>query len=231
MAVISIADVLTQVAFELHLPAFASGEFVTDAQALALAKRAVSRLGALLNRSFGDAYFARVTTLSTQADTDVISLPADFKDLLSVQWVDGDNVRILQRAEITEFDAVPRGWSLPYLPKYRIQGETLYFTPIPNGVFSVRLTYTTGLRITATSDTIQAPPGADEWLILDICAAISRREKTDGSDFIARRRDIEADLKSQAAKRDRTGATSIRDVRGELCEDETFFWRDRLGVF
>lgn len=222
---------MSQVAFELHLPDFASGEFVTDAQALALAKRAVTRLGAMLNRSFGDNYFAQVATLSTQAGVDVVSLPADFKDLLSLIWVDGDNVHVLQRSDPTEYDAVARGWSLPYLPKYRLEGNVAVFTPIPSAVYTLRCSYTTGLTIAALSDTIQALPGCDEWLINDICTMIRQREQKSASDFIDRRLEAEANIKSQAAKRDRNAPTGLRDVRGELCEDETFFWRDRLGIF
>lgn len=228
---ISISDVLAQAAFRLHLPNFAAGEFVSDTQALMLAKMAVSRLGAMLNRSFGDNYFARTATLSTQAGLDLVSLPDDFKDLLSLTWVSGNDAQTVTRAEITDYDPTARSWSTAYVPKYRIEGETLVLTPIPSAVYTLRCAYTTGLSITSTADTIQALPGCDEWLVLDICQIIRGREDKDVSTYVLAKREIQEDLKAQAIQRDRHGTTAVRDVRGELEQDDVFFWRERLRYY
>lgn len=227
---IAIADVLTQVQFRLHLPAVGSGTFVTSGSALALAKSSVSRLGAMLNRSFGDNYFAQTATLSTQAGVDLVSLPASFKDLLSLHWVDGDRAELLERAEITEYDPLPRAWSRASgAPRYRLEGNVVVLTPPPSEVYTLRCAYTTGLSITSLADTIQANAGCDEWLVLDICEMIRDREDKDASRFTVRKMQIEADLRSQAVRRDRSGVSQVRDVQGiddesRLSDRRLFGW-------
>ena len=229
---IEIAGVLDQVAFRLHLPAVGTGAFVTTASALLLAKSSVSRLGALLNRSFGDAYFAQTATLATQAELDLVSLPSGFKDLLSLHWVDGTEAHLLERASVTEYSATPVAWGNSVLPKYRVEGNVLVLTPPPLEVYSLRCAYTTGLGITALSDSIQGQAGWEEWLVLDICEQIRDREDKDASKFTFRKvgadgkGGVQGEILSQASQRDRNGVTTVRDVRNELetCADRG--WHD-----
>ncbi len=224
---ILISDVLEQAAFRLHLPDFASGEFVTNTQALQLAKMSVSRLGAMLNRVYDGSYFTQIATLSTQAGVDVVSLPTDCKDLVSLIWVaNSTRSHVLERSVVTDYQPDARAWSWSYLPKYRLEGNVIVLTPAPTAVETLRCTYTTGLSITATSDTIQALPGCDEWLVLDVCQIIRDREDKDASNFIGQKLKIEEDLKAQAAKRDRHGVTTVRDVTGAL-DCDPYDWRER----
>jgi hypothetical protein len=156
---------------------------------------------------------------------DLVSLPANFKDLLSLHWVDGDKAVQLERAEVTEYTPLAKSWSPNQLPRYRIEGSVIVLTPPPAAVYSLRCAYSTGLSIATTADTIQGQAGWQEWLINDICAMIRLREDKDPGAYLALRGEAEAHILSQAAQRDRNGVTAVRDVHGLLQNDAGLFGR------
>ncbi len=217
------SDVIYAVVFRLQLPTPAAGQFVTDADMLLLAKSSVSRLSALLIRLFSDDYFLLTSTLTTQAGIDIVSLPANFATLRSVWWVSADNKsHPLTRADISDYDPTAVAWESgsdlywtgARLPRYRIEANVLVLTPIPNAVYNLRVSYTTGLFITALSDTIFGQIGWAEWLICDICQRIREREQKPADEFIRDRMEAEVNIQSQAANRDRFSACQVRDTRG-----------------
>jgi hypothetical protein len=131
---------------------------------------------------------------------------------------------------VTRYEPVAKAWGNTYMPQYRLEGNTIRFAPPPSAVYTLRITYSTGLAISSLTDSVLALPGCDEWLVLDVCELIREREDKDASNFSARKMQIEADLKSQAMQRDRHGVTTVRDVRGEICDDDDrLFWRNRWG--
>lgn len=218
---VSAESVLEQVAFRLHLPPFASGEFVTPGQALSLLNASAQRLSGLMTRLYGDAFFASSVTLSTQADIDILSLPSDFHTLTSVHWIysdTNDDVIELERANPQDFGTTPVAWTTHGLPKYRLEGAgVLVFVPVPNAVYDVRIGYTSvGVQFEDASDSFQGLPGWDEWLICDMCQRIREREQKPADEFIRDRLELEAHMKEQASQRDRFGGVQVRDATGAL---------------
>ena len=222
---ISIADVISDVQFRLHLPSIGSTTFITNAQALLLTQRAVGRLGAMLTRAFGDSYWARTATLATQANLDLVSLPQDFTTLTSLHWIDGTHAHLLERAHDTTYSANPQAWdssgdiwTYGRRSSYVIEANTIRLIPAPTQVYTLRCAYQTGLSISSLTDTIQCQDQSwPEWLALDICEVIRQREDKDSSNFSQRKVVIEDQLKTQASQRDRNGVTQVRDVRHEDC--------------
>lgn len=227
---ISIADVLTRAAFRTHLPTFGPGQFVTSPDALMIAQDAVSRLGSMLLLSFGDAYFAQTATLQTQAGLDLVSLPAGFSTLRTLHFIDGTHATLLKRAFDQEYHVTPRPWNWRSEPRYRIEGNVLVFTPIPDAVYTLRCAYTTGLSIASATDTIQGQPGWSEWLVLDCIEQILDRSDKDATRYTARKADVERKLKEEAKNRDRGGVMSPRDVTGQL-DDFEHAMRRRNGYW
>lgn len=218
---INAQDVLDQVAFRLHLPAFASGEFVDATQALALLNSSAQRLSGLMTRLYGDQYFASSVTLSTQADIDILSLPSDFHTLTSVHWIysdTNDDVIELQRADPQEFGVTSTAWTTHCLPRYRLEGAgVLVFVPVPNAMYDVRIGYTSvGVQFEDASDSFQGLMGWQEWLVTDMCQRIREREQKSADEFVRDRLELEAHMKEQASQRDRLGGVQVRDATGAL---------------
>jgi hypothetical protein len=223
---INVADVVDDITFRLHLPAIATTGFVTPTAMLKLLQRSVGRLGDLLTKLFGDDYFAREATLTTQAGIDLVSLPSGLTTLTSLHWVSGNYAHLLERAHSTEYTPNPQSWTSAPLPwgwdagrrsRYVLEGSVIRLTPPPADVYTLRCAYQAALTITSLTDTIQAQSQAwADWLALDACIVLRSRQDKDASNFLALKGEIEANLRDAAANRDRNGITQVRDVRGEL---------------
>lgn len=228
------SDVLERVAFRLHLPTFASGNFVTDAQAVMLLKDACERLSALVLKAYGSNYFARQSSVNTQAGVDIVSLPTGLATIEGVYWLTGDRAVQLEHAYRLDEDLAPRAWDAPDLyapglstaPTYRVEGNVLVLRPVPNAVYSIRIDYQTTPTIASISDTIYGQAGWREWLVLDLCEVIADREDKDPSRFTARKAKVEADIKMQAADRDRGTRPQVVDAYGAL-QRSRLDWRFR----
>lgn len=219
-----VSDLLSDAAFRLNMPAFAPGQFITDAQALRLIQNGARRLGDLLTDAFGAQYWQRTATLSTQTGLELLSLPTDFTALEALWWVDANgHARRLHRAELEHWQPNPENWGGNGLwawhgaePSFRLQDNAIVLAPVPNGVYTLRLEYVTGLLVAASSDIILGLPGWDEWLVLDLCEMISDRMEKDSSRFASRRMETEARLLSRANRRDLATPIQAKDVTGAL---------------
>lgn len=209
-------DVLDRVAFRLHLPAFAAGEFVSDSEGLMLVQDSVGRLSGLLTKLYSDSHFAETATLTTVADFDIVSLPSDFFTLRSVHWVYNDTAYELQPSNAATYDPESRTWSTHCLPSYRVEANVLVLSPIPDASYTLRCAYTSHLVMEAITDSINGQPAWREWLVLDVCQRVRDREQKDASELISQRLELESQMKEQASQVDRYGSRQVRDVRGEL---------------
>lgn len=211
-------DVLDAVAFRCHLPAFASGEFISATEALTLLNSSARRLSGLVSRLYGDLYWASSITLTTQADIDILSMPSDFHTLTSVHWINGNDAVEMQRADVHEYSAVSKNWNDVDVPRFRLEGAgVLVLVPTPSAAYSVRVAYASvGVLFASASDTFNGLPGWDEWLTLDMCQRIREREQKPADEFIRDRLELEAQMKEQASQRDRYTAVQVRDATGAL---------------
>lgn len=225
-------DVIDQVRWRLHLPAFSSSSFVTTSDILALVKSSGRRLSGLLTRLYGDAFFAETATLTTVAGFDLVSLPSNFATLRSLHWIDGNNALELARANPGDYDPEAVAWGsisdiglTSATPTYALEANVIRLTPTPAAAYTLRLGYTSGIFITAASDTIQGQIGWDEWMILDCCQRIREREQKNASEFIRDRLELEEQIKDQASQRDRYANVQVVDRRGIAKSRENRLWR------
>lgn len=224
---ISPQAILDKVAFRMHLPDFASGEFVTDAQALTLLQDACERLSGLLLEVFGAPHFSKQFTVATQAGVDVVSLPSGLARIEAVWWLaprGSDTIEIrMEPAYTVDSDLTPRAWDRnlnlyrePWYgqpPSYRVEGNALVLRPVPSEVYSLRVDYQDTPTIAALSDTIYGQAGWAEWMVLDVCEQISDREDKDPTRWTLRKQKIEADLRDQASNRDRGQRVQATNLR------------------
>lgn len=231
-------DILDRAAFRLHLPTFASGEFVTDAQALMLLEDSSERLVAMLHRVFGSNYFAKSATTATQAGVDIVSLPVDLTLITGVYWIVADRELKLDHAAEVSSDILPRSWPSPSywgstqrvaVPSYRLEGEVLVLRPVPSEVYTLRVDYQSTPRITSLATSFLGQAGWREWMVLDVCSQVSDREQKD--DAVARweskKAKVEADLVAQASNRDRGAVYQPRDTRGVVSTSRSAWWWGR----
>jgi hypothetical protein len=220
---ISVAEVFADVAFRLHLPAFASGEFVSDTEALRLFRGSLGRLSGLLTRLYGDDLFAETATVQTQAGFDSVSLPQDFHTLRSVHWVYNNEAHELSRARPSDVDSGSGGWSTHCMPQYALEAYTLRLYPTPQDAYVLRIGYTTTLTVANASATLYGNVGWQEWLTNDMCERIRMREQKPFAEFTQARMEAEMEIRDQATQRDRFAVMQARDTRGELSSARQYF--------
>lgn len=218
---LTLQSVVDSAVTRLHIPTPAVGEFLTPDMCLDFIQSGCERLSGLVTRAFGDGYWRQTATLATQAGLDLVSLPQDTMTVSSVHWLTNDTAYSLGRADVHEYDprsqswGQPNDWSLAYgvMPMYTLEANVLRLVPTPNQVYSLRVAYTTGLFVTALSDTIPANLGWKEFLINDFCETVGQREQKDVSQFTQRRLEVQQQILDQAAQRDRFATYQVRDTR------------------
>jgi len=218
-ASVLVSEVIEEARFRVDANSGAS-TYVNDAAMLRLVKFSARRLSAMIRREFGGDYFTSRTTLTTTPSSDTVALPGNFSDLRQIAWVRGSNdVVPMSRAGVDDWRAsseTATAWDAA--PTYQIQSSNLLVFPKPNQAYTLSIYYDTGIYVTSTSDSIDAQPGWEEWLINDVCIRIRMREDLEFSSFEKERSIAAAEIKQQAAQRDRVGVHTVRDLWGDGSE-------------
>lgn len=225
MLPLSAQSVVDSALIRMNLVPAGVGEFITPAIALDFVQGSLEGLTGLLTRLCGDTYFLQVADVLTQAYDDTISTPRLFATLESIDWINGEvavagteKYRMLP-AQFDNYDPTPAKWGHDKLPSYRLEANTIVFTPVPTAVETLRIKYTTGLFIQSLTDFIPAQVGWKEWLICDFACRVRDRQEKDATSWMDKKMLAEAQIEEWASRRDRNGAMQVRDPRDALNRD------------
>jgi hypothetical protein len=237
-----VADIVNDIRGRLALPTFTTTTRITQARALAQIQQSARSLAALTRQKLGRDYDLIATaTLATQAGLNLVSVPANFGELVKICWLkSATEAPQLQQAMASDYEPMgfnPRAWDEPYsgvpggygvgLPRYDLEGATLTFYPCPNQIYSLAIWYTLHYPVVTLADTIQGRLDWDKWIALDTCVALCSDLKRDPTIFGGLRTALEADLFAAKRKRDMNAVHAIRDA-GAWGENEEYarvkFW-------
>jgi len=200
--------------------------FVTDSELTNYINNSVSELHDILVQAYdGDYYINEVTftTTSGQESYDISTIiTAD--DLYKLRGVDAK----LNTAEWTTmqpfaFNERNRrqnsgAWSYLGLSNvaYRLVGDTLRFTPVPDGQVEVRVWYIpTAVQLTADTDTLKDLNNFSEYIIVDAAIKMLQKEESDTSVLMAQKVELKRRIEEAANNRDAGQGESISDVYSE----------------
>jgi len=223
-----VSDIMEEARVRLDYDDFSTTSYVTTTMALNWVKFGARRLSSLIRWANSD-YFLTLGTVTTTASVSTVSLPSNFTDLRQIAWLRAADESVpLRMASVDDYLAAGesvKAWDAP--PLYRLHGSTLRFFPTPSDTYTVSLYYDTGIFVTATSDSIDAQPGWDEWLIQDFMVKALEREEKDSTESIRMKMQIEEEIVAQAKQRDRFSTFQVRDTwgSGEFVDDRSLFWR------
>lgn len=196
------------------LPAFSTDTTVTTANILDFAKSACAMLGGIVKEYGGEWHTATSSALTTVAGIEVISVPSQLSELLSLKWQKSDSEEIdLSYAALDEMRAHPSAWNDGYPIRYRLVGQTITFFPTPDDEYTLNAFYTTGLYPTAASDSISCRDGWDQWIALQMAIMCRGVQQKACPEFEMQLEKVESSIRRQL-KRDRNGIRQARDVRG-----------------
>ena len=225
---IAVQDIVNRVAYRCELPTFTVDTNTSSTDVLMLVQESTRRLSGIMGDLSDEAYFATTGTLATVANIPVVSVPANFGNLLGIHWVQTDGTPVLLRQANQEEigPSQTNGWNNIEAPTYKLTANTIEFFPPPDSVETIKVRYTTGLFVTSLADTLQAALGWDTWVVLDVACVVRQRQDKDYSALSAEKGLIEREIRTQARRRDRAGFATVRDVRHEVSlQEQPWWWR------
>ena len=197
-----------------------NSSFVADSELTEYINQSIAEFIDLLVEHESSEFYMTTGSITTASGTQTYSLAADFYEMHKVV-VDfgGSTKRTLESYDFDEHgeakSSTAWGWfNGGPLPRYRVVGSTLYFSPFPSGAYAVTYYYTpAATRLSADGDTFDGVNGWEQWIILDAAIKCLQKEESDVSFLMAQREKLEGRIARHASRRDKNAPSKIRDVR------------------
>lgn len=211
---VSLDDLREDIRQRCDLPAFSTDTAITTSAVTRMINVSLQAFYARLMEAWGEGYFTTSTTLTALATQPAVNLPSDFLKLVSLHWVRGtDDIVPVQLAQaddyrLASYDA--RTWTCP---KYRLRHDSILLLPTPSDTYTLYIEYVQlPADLSAGSDTFDAGPGWDEWVVLDASRKIFERQQKDAQHFLMGREDVERNVLTLSPHRTETENVVVRDA-------------------
>lgn len=216
-----------------------NSQFITDAEFNGYINASYFELYDLLVEAYGDDYFsaqpADPYVLTTDGTSEVYGLPNGtsafltpkgntaqaFYKMLAVDVNISGDWKPLSKFAIGDRD---RGSLQGLRPsrglRYRLQGNFIWFRPLPQAATKVRLLYVPRLSpLVADSDVIDGVSGWEEYVVVDCIIKAKLKEESDCSTEVALRDALRLRIEGVSENRDEGSPATVADVRGGDCDD------------
>lgn len=196
--------------------------FVTDAELNSWINDSASELWDLLTQAYGEDYYTVPTDITTTPNQEWVTIPTgvyQVRGVYSYVVQGSDRVRVeLDRASLKDMlsDLRSPGWSsgVGYCnATYRIVGDRLYFSPLPTSAQTLELWYIpTFPLLTNDAATFDAYNGWHEYVVLDVCAKVAKKDDADVSVFLAQKEALKERINRMKHDRDAAQANYVQDA-------------------
>lgn len=205
-----------------------ASQFVADSELTSYINNSIAELHDILAEAYGSEYFVISTTGTTVADQAAYDLPADFYELkgvdLRVGTQDWSNVRPFnfnERNRFADFNV----WDFSGITnvRYRLLGNQIMFTPLPDRDVEYQLWYVpVATKLVADDDTLDDFNAYSEYVIVDAAIKMMQKEESDVSVLFAQKQALEKRIRDKSQNRDAANAGSISDIYADA---DDFWWR------
>lgn len=207
----------------------ANSQFVSDSELVNYINGSIAELHDLLIAAYDNDYFITEYTFSTVSGTDSYALPADFYKLRAVDSrVGADQWFTLQPFNFNERNS--KNELLSYLAygnnfRYRIMGSDLVFSPVPQGVYNIKLWYIpVATKLSSDSDTLNDLNQFSEYVIVDAAIKMANKEEADVSVLAAQKAELKRRIEVMAQNRNADKSESVSDIYAENLD---YLWYSR----
>ena len=207
----------------------ANSQFVSDSELVNYINGSIAELHDLLIAAYDNEYFITEYTFSTVSGTDSYALPADFYKLRGIDSrVGTDQWFTLQPFNFNERNS--KNELLSYLAygnnfRYRIMGSNLVFSPVPQGVYNIKLWYIpVATKLSSNSDTLNDLNQFSEYVIVDAAIKMANKEEADVSVLAAQKAELKRRIEVMAQNRNADKSESISDIYAENLD---YLWYSR----
>ncbi len=209
--------------------------FVSDSEWNSYINQSYFELYDLLVQKYGDDYFSNYVTFQTDGTSALYALPngtnysaaPSFYKLLGVDLSLSDSPESFITLRRFNFSARNR-YSVPNFQsfygvtnlRYRLNGDNIWFTPIPQGGQTIRLWYVPRLTtLSADGDTVDGISGWNEYIIVDAAIKAKNKEESDVTVLMARKMGLIQRIEAAAENRDAANPMTVADN-----QSNDFFW-------
>lgn len=194
-------------------------QHITDAEINGYINASIRELRDLLIQQFGEDYFVSSSTIAVVAETDTYALPADFFKLLGVdlqqtnsEWI---TLKPFMFSERNRYNTnIMRGVYGSDFTKYRIQGSSIIFRPVPTSSQTIKVWYVpmfTSLSLDA--DTWDGFNGWEEYVVIDGTIKCKAKEESTVEIEGAQKGALIKRIEEVAGNRDAGMSFRVADVR------------------
>lgn len=196
-----------------------NSNFVKDSELNAYINNSIAELHDILCEAYDAEYFTKDPyEFTTVANQDSYDLPEDFYELKGVDirinandWIVVEKYNFKERNRYQEFGV----WDLYGVNnvRYRIIGNKIRFTPIPDGTAQVRLWYVpVATKLVNDADTLDDQNAYSEYVIVDAAIKMMQKEESDVSVLVLQKEALINRIRGKAANRDAGSPESITDI-------------------
>lgn len=167
-------------------------------------------------------YFTIPYPIAVVGGQDTYPLPADFYKLngvdLQINQNENQQILTLQNLQFLERNKYRAGLGLGYsvwgqVLKYLVVGLNIQFVPFPTQSSQINLWYTPNpVTIVSLNQSINIPPGGDEYMSLYIAAMCASKEESDPVPFNTKRLEVLDQMRNSFKDRDQGCPHYVVDI-------------------
>jgi hypothetical protein len=205
-----------------------NSQFVSDAELNQYINNSIAELHDILCEAYGSEYYVQSVESSIVANQDDYDLPSDFYELKGVDlrvnndaWLTIRRFMFNERNRDSDFNV----WDFAGVSnvRYRIVGNKLKFSPMPDRNATYRLWYVpVATKLEADTDTLDDMNAYSEYVIVDAAIKMMQKEESDVSILMAQKQALEKRIRDKSQNRDAGQAQIISDISAE---NDDYFWR------
>lgn len=206
-----------------------NSQFVSDSELVNYINGSIAELHDLLIAAYDNDYYITEYTFNTVSGTDSYALPNDFYKLRGIDSKIGtDQWFTLQPFNFNERNS--KNDLVAYLAydnnfRYRIMGSEVVFSPVPQGIYSIKLWYIpVATKLTSDSDTLNDLNQFSEYVIVDAAIKMTNKEEADVSVLAAQKAELKRRIEVMAQNRNADKSESISDIYAENLD---YLWYSR----
>lgn len=202
-----------------------NSSFLSDAEWNNNINASYQELYDILAQKYGNDYFYKTQTITTDGIANNFALPADFFKLLGVDLqITGGNAP--QQVALRPFTFQERNrYSLPNFQtwvgitnlRYRLRAQTIWFIPLPAANLTIILLYvpilTTLVNDTDVMSAATDGMGWEEYVIVDAAIKALQKEESDISALAVRKEALIRRIESAAENRDAGMPATVTDTQ------------------
>jgi uncharacterized protein YdcH (DUF465 family) len=207
-----------------------NSKFVSDSELTGYVNSSIAELYDLLTAAYGSDYNLSSYSFTTVNGTQDYALPADFYKLKGVDsQINNDlwfSIRPFNFNERNRNQDIV--WGLIGGPsiRYRMVGGNIRFSPMPTGIFNMRLWYVPlATKLVADADVFNDINQFSEYVVVDAAIKMMQKEESDVSVLMAQKNELKKRIESMAADRDAGQPETVSDIYAE--NNEYWFWRSQ----